>query len=749
LIPHRARPTAPLLPYSIEKLEPRTLLTAAVGPDTYGYIANATPLESINLTPGDPNVTTLLTNTDDGNAKVSLGSNTFNFYGQIYTGANQLSVSENGSIAFQSSLASIAPLSDDWYGSKNLPSQVVSELDTTGGNDRLIIQWHVYHFSRSPHAITFQAILQLNTGDQPGQIIFNYINLNTGDSTNAQGANAVVKIDAGDMQNGHQLLISDHNFNPLIAGGSAILISNVITQRPHAVITVPQNIEEGMTILEGSASTDPTDTASALTYAWDLDGDGKYGETGQDASFGGEVGISPTFSSPALANDTIFPISLRVTDSAGLISYAFATVNVHHIPPQLNLTPPSQLFASVPARFSLSAGPVSTWFDYSINWGDSASDDFSDNGAARPIFHTFDQPGTYTISATATDGARITSAPFTLQVTIAARPIQLLTNSGTLILTTDDTDNSINITESGSNFRVNLNNVITTSPLTAVKSLDIQTGNGNNLIDADVNIPQSITASEGNDTITTGDAADTISSTGGNDSITSNGGDNLIIAQAGFIQTSDGNDTIYGGDGGLTISAGNGNDSIITGAGNDSILDGNGDDYISAGDGNDTVVAMGDSTTDSGATIQGDEGDDYIGGVDISGGAFGGDGNDIIRIHSDPSHPALVFGGDGNDKIFTTDGRDTLYGEGGSDSLYAGNGNDFLSGGAGSDHLFGQGGNDRLFGDSGYDHLNGQGGNDTLSGGPSPDHLNGGAGNNAEPHDDPLDDLLNIQTDLT
>ncbi len=218
--------------YAIEQLEPRTLLTT-VGPDTYGYVANAAPLESINLTPGDPNVSTLLTNTDDGDAPLGLGSNTFNFYGEIYTGPNPLSVSENGFISFQNNRGTIAPLSDDWYGSKNLPSQVTSELDTTGGNDRLIIQWHVYHFPRSPHEITFQAILQLNTGDQPGQITFNYINLNTGDPTDAQGANAVVKIDAGDMQNGHQLLISDHNVNSLIAGGSAILISNVITQHPH------------------------------------------------------------------------------------------------------------------------------------------------------------------------------------------------------------------------------------------------------------------------------------------------------------------------------------------------------------------------------------------------------------------------------------------------------------------------------------------------------------------------------------
>ncbi|HTK76961.1 MAG TPA: ELWxxDGT repeat protein, partial [Gemmataceae bacterium] len=72
---------------------------------------------------------------------------------------------------------------------------------------------------------------------------------------------------------------------------------------------------------------DAGDGASIVSYEWDLDGDGIFGETGAAASRGDEVGATPTFSAAGLGAWT-YPVSLRVTDSAGLASTASGGVAV-------------------------------------------------------------------------------------------------------------------------------------------------------------------------------------------------------------------------------------------------------------------------------------------------------------------------------------------------------------------------------------------------------------------------------------
>lgn len=67
----------------------------------------------------------------------------------------------------------------------------------------------------------------------------------------------------------------------------------------------PYAVEEGSVIqLDVSGTTDPDLPNDNLTYAWDLDGDGLFGETGTDAARGDETGIAPTFSSSLRKNQT-------------------------------------------------------------------------------------------------------------------------------------------------------------------------------------------------------------------------------------------------------------------------------------------------------------------------------------------------------------------------------------------------------------------------------------------------------------
>jgi len=66
---------------------------------------------------------------------------------------------------------------------------------------------------------------------------------------------------------------------------------------------------------------------STLTYKWDLDADGIYGETGTGATFGNESGRTVTFNAQGLAAGTTRGVKLQVTDGT-LTSVAIASVTV-------------------------------------------------------------------------------------------------------------------------------------------------------------------------------------------------------------------------------------------------------------------------------------------------------------------------------------------------------------------------------------------------------------------------------------
>ncbi|MCH7538394.1 MAG: cadherin-like domain-containing protein [Proteobacteria bacterium] len=72
--------------------------------------------------------------------------------------------------------------------------------------------------------------------------------------------------------------------------------------------------EGGSLVLDGSGSTDPNQTLTSYNYAWDLDGDGRFGESGVTATRGDETGVTPTFSTVGLANLDEVEIALRITD---------------------------------------------------------------------------------------------------------------------------------------------------------------------------------------------------------------------------------------------------------------------------------------------------------------------------------------------------------------------------------------------------------------------------------------------------
>lgn len=218
-----------------------------VGPDAFGYDARAVPVEDIDLVRNAPGVFVLLDNLDEGFAPVPLGANSFNFYGETYSGNGGLFVNTNGLITFgtgettygNSNLSvnptqpSIAALWDDWRTDQGSLDSVLSKFEDTTGDgvpDRLIVEWSDVRRHSDPGplsavGVTFQAILSLNTGSTPGAIVFNFRDIDTG-STFSNGADATVGIKGSGAQGGNRLLVSyDRGNHPFVATGRAIRIA--------------------------------------------------------------------------------------------------------------------------------------------------------------------------------------------------------------------------------------------------------------------------------------------------------------------------------------------------------------------------------------------------------------------------------------------------------------------------------------------------------------------------------------------
>ena len=96
----------------------------------------------------------------------------------------------------------------------------------------------------------------------------------------------------------------------------------------------PYTVNEGESIqIDGATTTDPNQDADTLTYLWDFDGDGIFGETDSNATQGDELGIDAVFAAGLLDGDATANIVLRVLDDTGLMSESQTTVNVENVAP--------------------------------------------------------------------------------------------------------------------------------------------------------------------------------------------------------------------------------------------------------------------------------------------------------------------------------------------------------------------------------------------------------------------------------
>lgn len=377
---------------------------------------------------------------------------------------------------------------------------------------------------------------------------------------------------------------------------------------------------------------------------------------------------------PTESDIGLWNLRLTATDSHGVstsIDFDVLVLDANHAPTAgsvenvsvnegdtLSLTLPSDLFQDedMGDRLSLSV---------SDEYGDSLPDffTFDTESGTLTVSPDYSSAGNYFVVVTATDlYGETASTGFEVTVIDARLDLHVSGHEDdpneAWSLFVDD-DGLLHVTRNGED-------EIAPVPLDAVRSLTLDTGDGNDTVALAASL----------------NGADEEHGDGGSD-----GG-------------SDGGDD----DGGLFINLGAGNDSVDASQLNFGVA-------INGGEGNDMIVGGSDADLFFGET-----GNDTLiaGGGDDS--AFGGLGNDTLR------------GGSGNDVLDGGDDADLVVGQGGGDLLIGGTGNDTVDGGVGNDSMLGNDGNDSMTGGTGSDVIIGGAGNDTLLGNEGTDTLIGGSG---------------------
>ena len=134
------------------------------------------------------------------------------------------------------------------------------------------------------------------------------------------------------------------------------------------------------TVAEGDSvqlSGTPAESSTSLVFAWDLDGDGLFGETGDEAGRGDETGVAPVFSALGLDGPGEITVRLRVTDAFGSAATGTATIHVANVAPTLAVSGADRV--SEGSSYALALGSVAdpgqdTVSQYQIDWGDGQVD---------------------------------------------------------------------------------------------------------------------------------------------------------------------------------------------------------------------------------------------------------------------------------------------------------------------------------------------------------------------------------------
>ena len=193
-------------------------------------------------------------------------------------------------------------------------------------------------------------------------------------------------------------------------GVTGTTTEQITVDAPAAAFTIaPNTPAPGSSVsFDASGSTDPEGTIT--DYSWNF-GDGT---PVQDA--GGSAAVQHTFASRGT-----YTVALTVTNNYGQTSTSTHTVTVDD-PPTATFTPSAAVVApgatvDFEASASAPGGPDGAITSYSWNFGDGSA--VAAGGGTADASHTFESPGTYTVTLTTTDDLGV-STTTTEQITVSA-----------------------------------------------------------------------------------------------------------------------------------------------------------------------------------------------------------------------------------------------------------------------------------------------------------------------------------------
>ncbi len=141
-----------------------------------------------------------------------------------------------------------------------------------------------------------------------------------------------------ETKNSYSVRVRTTDANGLWVEKALTITINNVNEAPTANAGGPYNVVQGSSVaLTGLASTDPEQASSSLTYSWDLDGDGVFGETAisntNGIPNGDETGATPTYITTGATTLGQHTIYLKVYDNGALMSSTSAIVNVNSAAP--------------------------------------------------------------------------------------------------------------------------------------------------------------------------------------------------------------------------------------------------------------------------------------------------------------------------------------------------------------------------------------------------------------------------------